>query len=192
MSDALQELRDLMASTPSREVGDRDAIEKLLSKCWEEIAGTQGGMKGEKLLRRTANMNWQPPRLTFEIERHGATVQGSSRAEIQTWDVDVDKGTAIPSSDFRYRQLRPREAAVDVRPIATEIVALILAGKEDPRIKWRSATRVQVLMGKILPKASVVKQTLAGRRRRLRDAMDEALAPYGWKRINAHTYEKPS
>ncbi len=48
-------------------------IEALLGDCWDRLAGSrQGGMRDHKLVGRTEDMNWQPPILTFSIERHGA------------------------------------------------------------------------------------------------------------------------
>jgi hypothetical protein len=37
-------------------------------------------MTGQKLLGRMEEVVWEPPILSFTVERHGGTVQGSSRA----------------------------------------------------------------------------------------------------------------
>ena len=57
-------------------------------------------------LGRMEKVEWQPPYLTFSIERHGATVKGSTRAELQNWQVDTS-----------HRSLNPNEpvAIVDMR-----------------------------------------------------------------------------
>ena len=51
-------------------------------------------MAGHKLIGRMENVEWHPPILTFLIERHGGTVLGSARAELQRWTVDLDRRTA--------------------------------------------------------------------------------------------------
>jgi hypothetical protein len=36
---------------------------------------------------------WQPPKLSFAVERHGGMVMGSTRADVQHWEVDLEKRT---------------------------------------------------------------------------------------------------
>ncbi len=45
----------------------------ILLDAWSEMRGDDGGMAPYKLLGRTEAMDWQPPVLAFEIERHGGT-----------------------------------------------------------------------------------------------------------------------
>ena len=51
-------------------------------------------MEGYKLIDRMEKVEWVPPVLRFQIERHGATVKGSSRAELHEWTIDLCKATA--------------------------------------------------------------------------------------------------
>jgi hypothetical protein len=37
------------------------------------------------------DLEWNPPMLSFIIERHGAMVLGSTRAENQRWEIDMNK-----------------------------------------------------------------------------------------------------
>lgn len=134
---------------------------------------------------------WHPPLLTFTIERHGGTVMGSSRATLQECIVDVEKMT-VACVEARHRQVRPMQARLDVAPIAEEIVAQIVNRQEDHRLKWYTDGRVRVLIGKILPEGSAVKQTLAARRRRFWAAVDERLADRGWKECKGGLYERSS
>jgi hypothetical protein len=76
------------------EVADTTELERLLAASWHKFSGDDGGMSGQKLLGRMENVAWAPPKLTFTIERHGGTVRGSTRAELQHWEVNADQQTA--------------------------------------------------------------------------------------------------
>jgi hypothetical protein len=62
-------------------------LDRLLAASWDEFTGDAGGMEGDKLLGRIEDVTWQPPKFTFTIERHGGTLMGSTRAELQDWEV---------------------------------------------------------------------------------------------------------
>jgi len=84
------------------------------------------------------------------------------------------------------------QAKLDVRPTAEEIVQRIIDGQEDERLKWNKDGSVRVQIGKILSEGSAVKQTLAGRRRRLRDIVDEMLSKAGWQKVRPNVYSPPA
>jgi hypothetical protein len=188
----LDELRVYLATVPAGAIDDAQKIEQLLADSWEELAGNQGGMAADKLYGRTENMEWQPPLLRFEIERHGARKFGSTWAEIQSWKVDVEKGqaTVTPSELNRKRLVGQRLPPLDVKPIAQETVNLILAGKSDERLKWYGETKFKIIIGKLFPPSSACKQTLAGRRKRFSRVIHEDLVHHGWHQVGTHTYEK--
>ena len=131
---------------------------------------------------------WAPPKLTFTIERHGGTVRGSSRAELQHWTVDVKAMTATLDGQGS-RQLRPMQRSIDVARIAEEVAQLVLSCEKDSRLSWKGENRVKVHIDKILPDGSAVKQTLASRRKRFWLALDERLSLYDWVR-NQSYYER--
>src|SRR5579862_7672951 len=165
MSD-LDNLRiSLQAQSAGNISGERArSVESLLAACWIDLdVADPGGMSPDKLLGRTERMSWRPPVLSFDIERHGGTVLGSVRAEVQHWDVDVPKGEATWSPSG-FRQKRPSASPLDVARLAAEVAASVAAGLVDPRLVWSGQTRVTVLVGEIIP--MTVKQTTAGRRRR--------------------------
>ena len=72
-------------------------------------------------------------RLRSELERHGGTVLGSTRAEVQHWEVDPRAATARVVRST-HRQLHPMAARLDVRQLAAEVAALILSGANDDRL----------------------------------------------------------
>jgi hypothetical protein len=169
-----------LKKTPEGEIADTAELEELLAECWDEFVGDYGGMEPYKLFGRMEDVSWSYPILEFVIERHGGTAMGSSRAELQYWTLDVEHKTRSMYIEG-YRQVEPRAAPVDVKPIADELVRLITAGSKDPRLQWSAAGHVRILTGKILPTESAVKQTLEGRRRRLNNAIAERLLPLGWQ-----------
>jgi hypothetical protein len=77
-----------------------------------------------------------------------------------------------------------------VKPIAADLCSAILTGKQDDRLKWDGTSKVKLLIGKVLPEGSAVKETLAARRKRLRDELTRLLAPEGWKLVRPKEYER--
>ena len=126
-------------------------------------------------------------RNSFRIERHGGTVKGSSRAELQRWtsNLDTQRATVVKNG---YRSVRPMQPRLDVAPLADEISRLIVEHKKDLRLKWSNENEVKILIGKIIPEDSAVKQTVAGRRKRFRKCLKERLAPHGWIELRANSY----
>jgi hypothetical protein len=149
-------------------------------------------MTAEKLVGRMEDIRWEPPYLTFQVERHGAFALGSSRGELQSWEINVDEGTAN-FVEAGYRQVRPMSPRLDVKPLVEEVVALILAGREDERLKWApDHSRVTVRIGKIIP-ADGPKETTQKRRRRFARRRQERMESEGWRLVSGtspHPYEK--
>jgi hypothetical protein len=115
------------------------------------------------------------------IERHGGAGFGSSRAELQAWSVDVQRGEAH-SEVVGHRQLAPMQARFDAKTPAHEIAAAIRNGAHDPRVQRTKDGGVQVLTREILPPGS--QQTTGGRRRRFYGELDSELAR-GWARSHS-------
>ena len=57
-------------------------VQELLSECWNDIDGGDVDSMATFKLERMEQLRWNPPDLSFVIERHGAIVAGrSSRAQ---------------------------------------------------------------------------------------------------------------
>lgn len=181
-------LRNYLAGLPSGKIENPDQVESLLADCWDELAGRQGGMTAYKLVGRTEEMTWEAPKLTFRIERHGAKALGSAYAEIQSWEVNAETGSATVNVAGKrlVGEVQPR---LDVNPLAEAVVAQVVAGATDERLKWYGDSKVRVLVGNIIP-AKGPAQTLAGRRKRLRKAIEQRLQQQGWQKTGAHTFVK--
>ena len=65
-----------------------------LAGCWREFTGSASERMHAGKLGRMEAVRWDPPVLSFTIERHGAMSGGSTRAELQQWRIDLDRKTA--------------------------------------------------------------------------------------------------
>src|SRR5262245_47135423 len=137
----MQRLLHYLVTISPGPIPDPADLERLLAACWPEFTGDDGGMTGEKLLGRMEEVVWQPPGLSFTVERHGGTVLGSSRATLQEWRLDLDKKT-VWCEERRFRQVRARQPRLDVRALAEEVASLILRHQEGGRLKWYEDGRV--------------------------------------------------
>jgi len=187
----MEDLRQYLRNLPPGPLTEDQVteVEPLLADCWHGLSGSRkGGMSAQKLIGRMEDVKWDPPELTFSIERHGGTFLGSTRAEIQDWEINVDEERCLLRLG-RHRQKRPMSPPVDVKPIAEELARKMLAGEADERLRWRDDGTVGLLTGVAFSEGP--KQTLAGRRKRLRKALEERLAEEGWTMERANLYAPP-
>lgn len=140
----MKELKDyLVVKVEGRLEGAE--IDRFLASCWDRFEGSrEGGMEGRKLLGRMENIQWHPPILSFRIERHGGTASGSTKGELQHWQVDLDQKTASLVKSG-HRQLKPMAKRISIQTIADEIVGQILAGTADGRLKWLEDGSIKVV-----------------------------------------------
>lgn len=183
-------LLEYMKTLPAGPITKSFEVEKLLSECWVEFnnsgIGGAGGMKGYKLHGRMEEVKWNPTNiLTFVIERHGGTVAGSTRAELQKWTLDLEKKTADYSSG--YRQLYPTAPRLKIKPIVEEITKLILNRQEDPRLIWNKDGSVRIYLERIISSGGF-ERTVSDRRKRFKAGVSEILINAGWIKIVIHNY----
>ena len=77
---ALQLLQRHLAALAPGAIADIGKLAALLAGCLHQVEGTHAqGMHAGKLARMEA-VRWEPPLLSFIIERHGAMALGSTRA----------------------------------------------------------------------------------------------------------------
>jgi hypothetical protein len=182
MTGALDELRHYLNGLPAGKVEDKEELVHVLAACWNRFrgAGFQGMTSGK--LFRLENATWNPPELSFLLERHGGTVLGSTRAVLQRWTVNLDRGTAHCDSYHGYRQLQKRATPIRTAPLVDEIVALILSGTDDWRLKWfPDRSMVRVYLSYFI--GGEFKQTRTGRRKRFRIALDHKPLSAGWQNV---------
>jgi len=187
----MKKLVEYLKAAARGPIYDTSYLESLIVDCWDRFFGSdRAGMTAEKLIQRMENVYWDPPILSFSIERHGGLVLGSTRAEVQKWELNLDDMSASFSIIGR-RQIVPMQERVYVKPLANEIAELISDHKNDERLNWKKDGSVRILIGKILPGESVVKQTLSGRRKRFRNELEKLLTAQGWEKISYYNYRPP-
>jgi hypothetical protein len=187
----LHELQIVLAVTSHGAVTNSHDIAQTLARCWHELEGSSdGGMDGSKICsplypyNRMECVTFDPPFLRFDIERHGATVNGSTRGEVQSWVVNVEKGTADLEKS-RRRQLYPPAKKLDCDVLASEIAGLVASNGRDNRLKWKAPDQVRILMNKVIPATNA--QTTSGRRKRFWKAFEQEAALRGWQRTGRDT-----
>jgi hypothetical protein len=167
-------------------VANRMELANLLARHWYDFAGADETSMASHKLSRMANPTWQPPLLSFTIERHGATVLGSTRAEVQRWTLNLEEKTAHAALN-NYRQLRPIAPRLDVQPLAEEIFRIMLDHGEDERLKWNDDGTIRVQIGKIIP-SNGPKQTFEGRRKRFRASLEQLVRNAGGEVVRPNLY----
>lgn len=159
-----------------------DEVLKALASIWSDI--DYSGLKGmdSTKLGRAEDLHWDPPILTFRIERHGAMAMGSSRAELQSWSINLATMAAVYDVEG-YRQIRPlsgRYTREDAQRHAVEVAQAIREGRDEVYLCWskdRRSVRVKA-RGLLYPDGP--KETITARGRRLNDALADVLED--WER----------
>ncbi len=182
----MKNLKSFLTNVTPGPIGDASKLHTLLIDCWDEVSGSkEGGMKAYKLSGRIEQPTWNPPMLSFKIERHGGTVMGSSRAEMQSWTVDTARRTATVT-EAGYRQLYQQQSPwtkAHAAKAAQEVSELINQQSEDELVTWLKNGGVRVMIGTIVPDDAAA-QTVSGRRKRFWKCLDEILDP-DWSRTGA-------
>ncbi len=168
-------------------------IQSFLMACWDEFDGSdQESMEAHKLARME-QVRWAPPILGFVIERHGGTVMGSTRAELQFWAVDLERSEARAGSGG-YRQLHPRQRPMTRRKmteLVSEIVDLVEKQRKDDRVQYHEDGSVRVLVSNVIADEGP-KETVRGRRKRFRKILEELFAEHGYKLVGRYRFRLAS
>jgi hypothetical protein len=171
-------------------LADPEWLDTMLADCWDLFAGSdQGGMEADKLLGRMEDVVWTPPVLTFVVERHGGTVCGSTRAELQHWALDFNAMTATITG-IGHRQVAPVAPRLSIKAIAEEVAQAILDCNPDERLRWLDDNVVRVRTSSVFPTGSGFKMTVKGRRMRLCRYVWERLAGHGWLKKGWNEFKK--
>jgi hypothetical protein len=128
-TDAFALLRKHLFALVHGEIAETGRVTALLAGCWHEFVGAESQRMHAGELGRMEDVHWEPPVLSFRVERHGAMGVGSTRAELQTWRVDLDRKIAKCERSRSYRQALPRAEGVRTEPIAGELAESIIAGR---------------------------------------------------------------
>jgi hypothetical protein len=191
--NTIQELATLLRSTP---VGlmpaeTRMQVRKMLGACWTEFAGsTESKMAYWKAVREEGadDLVWDPPILSFTVERHGAMVLGSSRVEKQEWKLDLQHKTAQHCT-AGFRQMRPSAPRLNVKPVAARVCETVRQGPNANSdlvsqgiLVW-NGDHALVRHGEIIPNNGPA-MTISGRRKRFRAELKSLIAALGWELVD--------
>lgn len=184
-------IQDILANTPPGEIVDLYGLDRILAEHWHNLNGSgDGGMEPYKLIGRMEDSQWNPPILSFIVERHGGTVCGSTRAELQHWKVDLDAGTA-EITKTGHRQLEPMATRISIKGIADEIAQAILKGDDDKRFSIDEDNGdVVVNASTVFRTGSGFKRTVEGRRMRLCKYIADIVADHGWQKVGWNKFRK--
>lgn len=178
--ESLETLRRFLNAQSGGDLADTQTLAALLAPIWDRLdGGDASAMTADKLDRLEA-ASWSPSLLVIRIERHGGAVLGSSRGEIQEWALDLDTLTA-QVSNVSHRQLVPRRKRLDINSIAVRVAATIQEGADELWLEWSGdRSEVRVLSSHFINPDRASKDTLDGRRKRLKRALCDELAKIGW------------
>ena len=168
----------------------RDKIIRLLAHCWQDLEGADETSMKDWKLDRLEDLSWNPPVLSFTIERHGGTVLGSTRAELHEWTVNLNLATAH-CAPGGYRQLVPVAPRLDVKSIAARVCDTVQQGQasncdfvKQGIVVWHGSDHVSIKHGALIPRGGY-QQTVAGRRRRFRNELMKRMTTFGWQLVSA-------
>lgn len=173
----LQDLKQKFLDFPEGPITDWKFISSI-GEHWHLFEGSSFTAMNSGKFDRVESPMKKGDTLIFEIERHGGTVNGSSRAIVYTWSVDFDKFAATVMKES-FRQLKPISKKYDPTGDVDSILNLIVSNKDDDRLLWnqkRDACRV--LSSKIVRGNS--QKTLSGRSKRFAAALSTKLLEIGW------------
>jgi len=183
-----QTLKAHLEGVPLGNIQDTAELEGLLAAAWDEFTGDDGGMKSDKLFNRMESASWNQPVLSFVIERHGGTVMGSTRAELQHWDVNVETGI-LTLEKTGHRQLSPMGPRISIKAIADEIADAVIGGEDDQRFH-RRGNELDINTSTIFPKKSGFNRTVESRRQRVCEHIAKRLAEHGWEKVGWNRFRK--
>lgn len=138
----VKSLRECLDSLPQRGNIGGEVWKQILPRledAWSSLHGSEDKGTSADKLYRAENVAWTAPVLTFTLERHGGTVNGSSRAELHHWEINIETGVAAIVK-VGQRQLSPMGPRLDVAELARETRERIVAGKKHESLKWMDDT----------------------------------------------------
>ncbi len=162
------------------------AVLRAMENAWDSFIGSDDESTWSSKIYRAESLQWQPPLLEFILERHGATVNGSTRADKHYWRVNVETGEANIYKRGK-RQLEPISRPLKVEPIAEKVADAIINHREEPWLTWKDSSRVQVKISLLIPDTNP--QTTSARRKRFRSALAELLKIAGWTELKPNSYQ---
>ncbi len=191
MSDtpSLTLLKKHLAGLPQGEVATSRTLISLLAGCWHDIGGApRQGMKAPTLAE-ISSLQWEPPLLSYTIQRKMPA--GSQHTALQAWSLDLNHNRATCVKSWIDRQVPERPGQMNAESVAGELAEAIFGRNNDRRLRWGRDATVRVLMAKVFSYGSGSMQSVAGRRKRLREELTRLLTDRGWHELRRDVYAGP-
>lgn len=188
----MQTLVEYLTAHPPGPIAESGELATQLTACWGQFTGNSGArVPAPELPLRLRNATWRPPILSFELAQAAAANAGDPHPDTLRWVLDVEQRTAAlaPPAHASFPPARPKHNMLE---LAEQIVRLILARREDLRLRWYSDGSVRVAVGAILPEGVGFKQTVSNRRKKFRLALDEQLPAAGWRKVKDYVFAPPA
>jgi hypothetical protein len=189
----IEALRAYLESKTAGALEPTNDLVRLMQNAWSHLRGSDDQATDYRKLDRMEQIVWKPPQLFFVLERHGRTVNQSSRADLHQWTVDIDLETASCNPNWSYRQLYPSAPRLNVNPLVAEAVRLVDEQVEHEWIVWENPDRFYLRIGQIIPE-DAPQLTVHNRRKRFRTLLQPLLEERGWQpvpRTRPNTYSRP-
>jgi hypothetical protein len=198
----IQKITNLLAHVPAGVVPTSVHVElfRLVEASWREFSNSADtSMEAWKIMRENGPeaVTWSPPHLSFTVDRHGAAVIGSTRAERQEWRLNLEMRTA-DQTRIGFRQLRPNAPRLDVKSLADDVAKTVHEGPSSTSplvskgiVVWKNDDELVVFHGKMV--GGTNNQTISGRRRRFIAELKSKLQMIGWQFVSVRrglTYKK--
>ncbi len=188
----MERLRDYLASLPAGPVAETEALATEVAACWEHFTGSSAArIPAAEVLWRLRNAVWRSPLLSFDLASEAQGEAGLAGPAALRWEMDVENETAAIAAPAHHGAA-PTRPRLDMAELAEQIVRLILAHRQDHRLRWYSDGSVRVAVGTILPEGVGFKQTISNRRRKFRRALEEQLPTAGWRKVKDYVFAPPS
>jgi len=136
------------------------------------------------------DLKWHAPILRFQIGHSAMALDGSTKEEVQHWEVDLDLRTASIVGSGRGQVHRPAPK-FDVQRLASELAEIVQAEADDDRLVWINRDVVLILVEKIEPLPSGSIHTISTCREHFSHAIESAMSAVGWQRVLQMTYVHP-
>ncbi|SRR5579875_1064949 len=91
---SIDSFRESLRAVPAGPVTDSELSAELITRltsCWGSLDGSNAENMQASKLDRAEQIMWEPPLLSFCIERHGGTTKGSVYADLHVWTIDLNK-----------------------------------------------------------------------------------------------------
>lgn len=193
MSTMIKELRQLqeaLSRMPEGKIsGEQErTIKGVLADAWAALEGSSVESTVPEKLPRAESLEWRPPCLTFQLERHPVRQFGSTRSPVHRWCVDVEKGFASVDTTG-FRQTTPRKAPLDHVALVRGLLEAIDARNMVSGLSYRGNEEVEFNPGILVPNEGS-RETLGRRRRKVREETQKQMEARGWTKMSWWRYRR--